>query len=103
MGHPKNLAFKLSKCFILASYRPGSFSHFSDYGIGKYSPDGLTETIMLYEFNNEQSLLEAVKSHLQVFTNSAGCVLVLYSCLLTRSLEKYVKINYFQFNTYMTL
>ncbi|XP_076028826.1 putative ubiquitin carboxyl-terminal hydrolase MINDY-4 isoform X2 [Oratosquilla oratoria] len=67
---------------------PGSFAHFSDHGVGRYSRDGLTETLTIHEFVEEKDLYNVITRHLMPFTaeNSPGCVLLLYSLLLSRSL-----------------
>ncbi|KAB7506909.1 hypothetical protein Anas_05678 [Armadillidium nasatum] len=73
----------------VAPHRPGSLSSHFDHTIGRYTPDGLTETLNIYEFTTSDSLFIAVENHLQVFTTNAssGCVLLLYSAILTRGLD----------------
>ncbi|KAK7073153.1 hypothetical protein SK128_012016 [Halocaridina rubra] len=68
---------------------PGSFPHFSDQGVGRYSRDGVTETITLHEYVEVLQLYDAVSSHLTIFTNESGsgCVILLYSALLSRGIE----------------
>ena len=83
----------LLKCLIAKTIFPiraGTFAQFSEHGIGRYNRDGLTETLALHDFNNEEQLFQAVTKHLQAFTSptAPGCVLLLYSVLLSRGLEK---------------
>lgn len=68
---------------------PGSFAHFTEHGIGRYSQDGMTENLTLHEFVEQQDLLEAVTRHLTAFTSetSSGCVILLYSLIFTRGIE----------------
>lgn len=75
---------------LLIYYRPGSFAHFAEHGVGRYSNDGVTENLNLYEFVVQDDLYDAVNRHMSVFTaeTGSGCVILLYSLLLTRGLEK---------------
>ncbi|CAL4114132.1 unnamed protein product, partial [Meganyctiphanes norvegica] len=68
---------------------PGSFIHFTDHGVGRYTRDGVTETLTIYEFIDLEELYQAVQRHLTVFTteNNPGCFLLLCSALLSRGLE----------------
>lgn len=68
---------------------PGSFAHFAEHGVGRYSNDGVTENLNLYEFVVQDDLYDAVNRHMSVFTaeTGSGCVILLYSLLLTRGLE----------------
>ena len=69
---------------------PGSFAHFTEHGVGRYSQDGMTENLTLHEFVEQRDLYEAVTRHLSAFTSetSSGCVVLLYSLILTRGIEK---------------
>ncbi|XP_068242302.1 uncharacterized protein [Palaemon carinicauda] len=73
---------------------PGSFPHFNEEGLGRYTRDGLTETLTLHEYVEQYQLYNAVTNHLPAFTNesSAGCVVLLLSVLLSRGVEN-VKID----------
>ncbi|XP_064102740.1 uncharacterized protein LOC135212931 isoform X2 [Macrobrachium nipponense] len=68
---------------------PGSFPHFTEEGVGRYSRDGLTETLTIHEYVEQHQLYDAVTNHLPAFTNesSAGCVVLLLSALLSRGVE----------------
>ncbi|XP_037788520.1 probable ubiquitin carboxyl-terminal hydrolase MINDY-4 [Penaeus monodon] len=68
---------------------PGSFAHFAEHGVGRYSNDGVTENLNLHEFVVQGDLYDAVNRHMSVFTaeTGSGCVILLYSLLLTRGLE----------------
>lgn len=71
-------------------HRPSAFPHFSEYGVGRYSKDGVTETLNLYNFERQSDLHQAIENNLKVFTRSdaPACVLLLYSAMLTRGLDK---------------
>ncbi|XP_042864216.1 uncharacterized protein LOC122248334 [Penaeus japonicus] len=68
---------------------PGSFPHFAEHGVGRYSNDGVTENLNIHEFVVQSDLYDAVNRHMSVFTaeTGSGCVILLYSLLLTRGLE----------------
>lgn len=68
---------------------PGSFAHFTEHGIGRYSQDGMTENLTLHEFVELRDLYDAVTRHISAFTseNSSGCVILLYSLIFTRGME----------------
>ncbi|XP_063839860.1 uncharacterized protein LOC135088776 isoform X4 [Scylla paramamosain] len=68
---------------------PGSFAHFTEHGVGRYSQDGMTENLALHEFVEQRDLYDAVTRHLTAFTSetSSGCVVLLYSLILTRGIE----------------
>lgn len=68
---------------------PGSFAHFTEHGVGRYSQDGMTENLALHEFVEQRDLYDAVTRHLSAFTSetSSGCVVLLYSLILTRGIE----------------
>ncbi|XP_045124454.1 probable ubiquitin carboxyl-terminal hydrolase MINDY-4 [Portunus trituberculatus] len=68
---------------------PGSFAHFTEHGVGRYSQDGMTENLTLHEFVEQRDLYDAVTRHLTAFTSetSSGCVVLLYSLILTRGIE----------------
>ncbi|KAK6166237.1 hypothetical protein SNE40_022983 [Patella caerulea] len=56
----------------------------------KYKPDKLTETLMLYTFNNSEDLLTFFKQNISQFETDgcSGAVLVLYSAILTKGIIK---------------
>ncbi|XP_069950509.1 probable ubiquitin carboxyl-terminal hydrolase MINDY-4 [Cherax quadricarinatus] len=68
---------------------PGSFAHFTEHGIGRYSQDGMTESLTLHEFVELQDLYDAVTRYISAFTseNSSGCVILLYSLIFTRGIQ----------------
>ncbi|XP_050736680.1 probable ubiquitin carboxyl-terminal hydrolase MINDY-4 isoform X2 [Eriocheir sinensis] len=67
---------------------PGSFAHFTEHGVGRYSQDGMTENLTLHEFVEQKDLYDAITRHLTAFTSeaSSGCVILLYSLVLTRGI-----------------
>ncbi|KAK8404320.1 hypothetical protein O3P69_007558 [Scylla paramamosain] len=46
---------------------PGSFAHFTEHGVGRYSQDGMTENLALHEFVEQRDLYDAVTRHLTAF------------------------------------
>ncbi|KAF2368051.1 protein of unknown function DUF4205 [Trinorchestia longiramus] len=68
---------------------PNMFPQFTDHGIGRYSMDGVTETLTFHTYTSQAQLLQSLEKHLAVFTrqDSPACVLLLYSVMLTRGLE----------------
>ena len=54
----------------------------------KWTNDGVTENLNLHTFTEAQHLQEAIRSHLAVLENGPGALLVLYSIILSRGLEK---------------
>jgi len=67
----------------------GSQSASSGSGRYAYRGDGLTERLMLYTFHSYQDLKSFLFSQINLFMNpmGPGCVLFLYSALLSRGLD----------------
>ncbi|XP_022080106.1 probable ubiquitin carboxyl-terminal hydrolase MINDY-4 [Acanthaster planci] len=60
---------------------------------GRYKPDGLTEKLVLNHFKKKEDLLEFVSGHAGVFESraSSGCILVLYSAIQSRTVDKVIE------------
>lgn len=62
------------------------------FGAGRYKPDQLTEALVLYTFNSSESLLSFISQNISQFESdsSSGCILLLYSVILSRSIRKVI-------------
>lgn len=60
------------------------------FGAGRYKPDQLTETLVLYAFKTSESLQNFISQNITQFESdtSSGCILLLYSVILSRSIER---------------
>lgn len=58
-------------------------------GAGRYKPDQLTEALVLYVFKSSESLHNFISQNITQFESdgSSGCILFLYSVILSRSIE----------------
>ena len=52
-----------------------------------FKPDSITEKLCLYSFSNVKSMREFILSNLTYFQASNGCILFLYSLILTCGVE----------------
>lgn len=59
-------------------------------GAGRYKPDQLTEALVLYTFKSSESLYSFISQNITQFESdsSSGCILLLYSVILSRSIQK---------------
>ena len=55
--------------------------------IRRFRPDNITEKLCLYSFSNVKSMKEFILSNLTYFQSSNGCILFLYSLVLTSGVE----------------
>ncbi|XP_073250378.1 probable ubiquitin carboxyl-terminal hydrolase MINDY-4 [Porites lutea] len=62
------------------------------FGAGRYKPDQLTEALVLYTFKSSESLLSFISQNISQFESdsSSGCILLLYSVILSRSIRKVI-------------
>ncbi|XP_074607828.1 putative ubiquitin carboxyl-terminal hydrolase MINDY-4 isoform X1 [Acropora palmata] len=60
------------------------------FGAGRYKPDQLTETLVLYAFKTSESLQNFISQNITQFESdtSSGCILLLYSVILSRTIER---------------
>lgn len=77
----------VKKTLFLFHYRPTGGSNV--LGAGRYKPDQLTEALVLYTFKSSECLHNFISQNISQFEsdNSSGCVLLLYSVILSRSIE----------------
>ncbi|KAJ7319204.1 hypothetical protein OS493_036367 [Desmophyllum pertusum] len=59
------------------------------FGAGRYKPDQLTEALVLYTFKSSESLHSFLSQNITQFESdkSSGCILLLYSVILSRSIQ----------------
>ena len=57
-------------------------------GGGRYRSDGITETLQLHRLGAVTSLLTYVRDQLRQFLSDAGCVLLTYSAVLSRGIDR---------------
>ncbi|CAH3189570.1 unnamed protein product, partial [Porites lobata] len=62
------------------------------FGAGRYKSDQLTEALVLYTFKSSESLLSFISQNISQFESdsSSGCILLLYSVILSRSIRKVI-------------
>ncbi|XP_038078272.1 probable ubiquitin carboxyl-terminal hydrolase MINDY-4 [Patiria miniata] len=70
---------------------PSSRAQFTSSG--RYKTDNLTERLVLNHFKKREELLEFVLGHIGVFesSTSSGCILVLYSAIQSRTVDKVIE------------
>lgn len=69
---------------------PGPFPSFTETGTGQWTRDGLTENLIIGEYATPGLLQEALNRILPALTaeSGPGCVILLYSLILTRGITK---------------
>ncbi|XP_022794375.1 probable ubiquitin carboxyl-terminal hydrolase MINDY-4 [Stylophora pistillata] len=62
------------------------------FGAGRYKPDQLTEALVLHDFKSSESLQSFLAQNITQFESdkSSGCILLLYSVMLSRSIQKVI-------------
>lgn len=62
------------------------------FGAGRYKPDQLTEALVLHDFKSSESLHSFLSQNITQFESdkSSGCILLLYSAILSRSIQKVI-------------
>ncbi|XP_048590318.1 probable ubiquitin carboxyl-terminal hydrolase MINDY-4 [Nematostella vectensis] len=71
---------------------PTGMANSNFIGAGRYKPDQLTENLVLRSFKSSESLHSFVTQQISQFEGDgrSGCILLLYSAILTRTIKKVI-------------